>query len=247
MKNVMHKKYIQVWNFQNKKLKINPTGKEIKFNSEQEKFIKNNWESKKENGWSDSWIATIKKIKFLKKKINITAGAIKFSQINGWLQDIKTNKKRFSKIVPSISIGIFPITSDGFLILTRRNVKELHAPGVWNIPGGYMNSLLVVGKEKCSDLKFRKDKRIFDIKTQAKLRAHKQEFYGLSEKEIKFSDPFALVLGTYHSYEYEIAIVGKLKKTKQEIKKHINKWEIVKGLKEHVEIKFIPVEKSLNF
>ena len=237
-----NKPNIKVWDFQNKNLEISPTGKEILFNSEQKNFIEKSWKDKKKKGWADSWIATIRKINFSKKKIKIISDAIKFSQVNGWLQSIENNLRKFPEVVPSISIGIFPVTSDGFLIFARRNLKELHAPGVWNIPGGYMNSLLVAGKENCSDSKYKKDKKVFSIKTQAELRAHKQEFYGLSKKEIKFSKPFALALGTYQSHEYEIALVGKLKKTKSEMKKHIRQWEFVKGLREHIEVKFVGIK-----
>ena len=240
--NSKNKQYIKVWDFQNKKLEISPTGKEISFNSAQKNFIEKNWKDKRKKGWADSWIATIKKINFSNKRIKISSNAIKFSQVNGWLQSIENNLRKFPEVVPSISIGIFPVTSDGFLIFARRNLKELHAPGVWNIPGGYMNSLLVAGKENCSDTKYKKDKKVFDIKIQAELRVHKQEFYGLSKKEIKFSKPFALALGTYHSHEYEIALIGRLKKTKSEMKKHIRRWEFVKGLREHIEVKFVEIK-----
>lgn len=231
---------IDIYPFNGRKLNIIPTGDCFKPTEKQARYIAEKWKSK--NGWASSWIATARSISFSDTGVTINAGVTRFHETNGWLADIEQNGNLFPKYIPSISIGMFPVTLDDYLLVPRRNFTEVHAPGVWNVPGGYMNSMLVMGREGCDAEHFKKDPRVFDINFQRHARAHRQEFFGLTEDEIQFFPPHALVLGTYHSTEFEIGLIAKLKKTKEEMKEHIRKWEIAKGLPEHIHTEFVPLK-----
>lgn len=230
-------------------IRIVSTGKTLETNSELTAYIEETWKPKSEKGWKSSWIHIVTKINESrminspsdKLRFNIEAGAMTYAQTHGCLEAIKQGKPFAPKAINNLSIGIIPITKDGYVILSRRNPKLDHAGGVWNFNGGYMTSLLI-DKANCDNLDFINDLRLFDINEQLKRRIHRQEFYGLNEDDLDIGiGPNSLAFGFYHSLEMELGWVVIFNKTKNEMQEHIRYYEF-QGQKEHTETTYLTIE-----
>src|SRR3989338_891321 len=240
---------IVVYSFGNKnEVRVIPTGQTLTTNPELTAFIEEAWKPKAEKGRKNSWIPVVTKIHepFVvditgKSRFDIEAGAMTYAQTHGILQAIKKEKSFAPKAIHNLSIGVIPVTNDGYLLISRRNPKIEHAGGVWNFNGGYMASLLI-DRENCSDESFKDDKRLFNIRDQLERRIHRQEFYGLAEDELKITgSPNALAFGFYHSLEMELGWVVRFKKSREELQEHIREYEI-QGQKEHTETVYLAIE-----
>jgi len=240
------KKQIDIYPFNGKNVKITANGVNFVPNNELRDYIEKEWAPLKEKGYKSGWIPIASSILFEKDDIKVHAGVMNYKQTHGCLQAIKNHKKFAPKqknIPPAInnlSIGIAPITLDGYAIL-RRRAFNLHAGGIWNFPGGYMTSL-TFDKKNCDKPEYSKDPRLFDIKFQLNQRVHQRELYGLNSEDIELEEnPSSLCWGFYHSFEMEFGFVARLKKTKKEVAGDLKEQALSSG-KEYSRLDFVPIE-----
>jgi len=237
---------IEIYPFNGNAVEVLPTDSIFVPNKKLGDYIEKEWISLKNKNYKSNWIPIVSRISSEKTNIKISAGVMDYKQTLGCLQAIKNHKKFAPKqenIPPAInnlSIGIIPITSDGYTLL-RRRAFNLHAGGVWNFPGGYISSLMF-NKENCDKPEYSKDPRLFDISFQLNQRAHQRELYGLSPEDIELGkNPLCLCWGFYHSLEMELGFVANPKKTKNEVECALKSQNSSEG-KEYSKLDFIAVE-----
>ena len=193
----------------------------------------------------NSWIPLLSRIQFGETDVEVQAGVMNYLQTRGALEAIKSNQPFAETLqgVNNLSIGVIPITSDGYIMMSRRNQNaQVHAGGVWNFNGGYMTSFLI-DREQCSTPQMARNPLLYDIHEQVRRRIHRQEFFGLKPEDISLAPfPNALAYGFYHSLEPEFGWVARFAKTKQEMLGHIADHEAAVGVKEHTRVDFLAVE-----
>lgn len=246
----MKKRLIDIYPFESREVKVIGDGENLRVAPEILEYIKEKWALKATKGWKSSWIPIISKICYYtdfdgtnnKNLVDISAGIMTYAQTYALLQAMKEGKDFAPEVLNNLSIGVIPVTSDGYVVISRRSNDLDHAPGIWNFEGGYMTSLLI-DREYCDEEKYAFDPRLFDLNFQINARIHKQGFKWLREEDIKLAQrPSALVLGYTHSQEMEIGWVARLKKTKDEMQQHIGEHQITGGGREHNLTDFIAVE-----
>ena len=236
---------IDIYPFNGRSVSVVPTGAKLTLRGELEVFIEENWRGKEK--WDNAWIPLVSRIDVddvkVPENVTIRAGAMSFKQTNGILQTIDRHLPFAPEGIPNLSLGIIPITSDGYTMISRRSPKQPHAPGVWNFNGGYMSSRFI-DRPNCSDSRFARDSRVFSIQEQLSIRAKNQDYQGVNPEDIEFSQPITLAYGLLHSNEMEMGIVAKIAKTKNEMEKALKDFEDQNG-KEHSEVQYPRVEDLL--
>jgi len=241
---------VDVMPFKGREVKIIPTGERPKINPELAAHNEAIWAPKKEKGYFNAWVPLVTSIGYTDEgSVDIGAGVMPFSDTVGFFEAVQNGEDYAPNSLNCLSVAVFPVTSDGHLFVSRRG-ESMTYPGVWNIPGGYMNSMLFAGRERCSEDEFTEDPRLFDIKGQALLRLYNQEFENLPEGVVTLREnPSALSFeylrthdGGMVPWEMEIGIVGDFHMTKDELEQHINEYEVAKGQREHDSFQFVPVE-----
>lgn len=249
MPRFMKKPRIDVYPFNGRTVSVVPTGRKLRLTGDLETFVEENWKGKEK--WDNAWIPLISEIKVDDDRVfdpyrgglgdvKISAGAISFKQTHGILQTINGNEKFAPSGIPNLSLGIIPVTTDGYTMISRRSSNQPHAPGVWNFNGGYMSSRFI-DRPNCSDQKFATDRRVFSIIEQLSIRAENQDYQGVNSHEMEFSEPSALAYGFLHSNEMELGIATRIAKTKSEMEKALRDFEDQNG-KEHSEVQYLRLE-----
>ncbi len=232
---------IDIYPFHGRRVNVFDSHQDFLAGKELARYIEEKWNPKEEAGWKSSYIPIVARILYNLDSVIISAGTMTYAQTHGCLEAIKEGKSFAPEVVNNLSIGVIPVTKDGYLILSRRNPALDHAGGVWNFAGGYMTSMLL-DMERCDSPEYARDARLFDIHEQVRRRLHK-EFYGLEDKDVvprKY--PNSLAWGFMHSLEMEIGWVVNLGKNKKEMAEHIRHYEVSRGMREHSEVIFVPIE-----
>ena len=238
----MIERRIDIFPFKERKVEIIPTGKVLQLNMELESFVKEQWAPKKEAGWKSSWIPLYSKIDFKDDEIKFEAGVMTFAQCFGIIKAIEQGKSFTPKAMNNLSVGAIPVTSDGYVMVSRRNVNLPNAGGVWNFNGGYVTSLLI-DKANCDDPKFITDPRVFDLEDQIRRRVFQYEFEYLQEEDVEISGrPDSLANDFYQSFMPQIGYVARINKSKKELIEITNAHESNEDAKEHTHRDFIHLE-----
>ena len=212
-----------------------PTGERFSARPEFSDFIDSQWEANRK-GWDNGFIPLVSRFALGEHTAAIEAGVMNYKQTSGWLDAIKAGSPKVPQFINNMSIGVIPVTSDGYVMATRRN-PNMHGGGVWNFNGGYMTSRLI-DKPDCANPKYTTDARLFNPHDQLNLRIHGQEFFGLGEKDPSPADyPSALAIGFYHSLEPELGWPVVFKQDKKQME------EALRETKEHTRADFIPIDE----
>ena len=238
MKTIMKRPKINIYPFDGKRVSVVPTEAKLELKGDLEEFVQENWKGKEK--WDNAWIPFATSMKTDAHNVIIKAGAMSFKQVNGILRTIEEDKSYAPVGIPNLSLGIIPVTTDGYTIISRRSPKQPHAPGVWNFNGGYMSSRFI-DRANCNNPKFASDLRVFSIKDQLSIRAQNQDYQGVSQEEISFSEPSVLAYGLLHSNEMELGVVARIAKTRNDLEKSLRYFED-QNKREHSEVQYLPLE-----
>ncbi|MBI4149348.1 hypothetical protein HY491_02790 [Candidatus Woesearchaeota archaeon] len=234
---------IDVYPFGGRPVTVTPTDTVLVVSPPLQEYITAQWKPLSQKGYKSGWLPLVTKLRFSRKKADIVAGAMTYAQTNGCVQAILNDEPCAPPRINNLSVSVIPLTSDGYVLLSRRNPALAHAGGVWNFPGGYMGSIQF-DRANCDAPAYRTDPRLYDIRAQLDLRIAHQEFHGLQPEDITFINgpdrlPDALAFGTYHSFEMELGVVARFRKTRVELTEHIRRYEVEQGKPEHTEFTFI--------
>jgi len=166
---------------------------------------------------------------FTKEEVLLNLGVMSYAQTNGCLEAIKRNMYFAPKqgFLNNLSVGILPITSDGYIPLMRRADDSSHCAGYWNPSSGYMTSMHMKDETHPVDYFCHlKDKNLFDIDWQLNARIFKQEFKNLKKEEIEIiGAPNFLGFG-WLTLEMCLSSVAKLKLDRKEAIEKIAEYQI---------------------
>jgi|SRR3989344_7322378 len=252
----MNRNRIDIYPLHELPLQITSVNEQLTLNPDLEKFVQESWNGKE--SWDNAWIPVVRDFGYIGDKqtdmhptaisrFQINAGIMTYAQTHGILRAITENKPfaPSSGAIHNLSIGVIPVTSDGYVMLSRRSPDVSNAPGVWNFAGGYMSSRFLAKAEgkKASDPVYKTDPRVFDLSEQVRLRIQRQEFHGLTEADFTLEDrQAAIALGYKHSREAEIGWVAYFNMKRHELAKHVKDFEAHKGVEEHSRTDFLAVE-----
>lgn len=231
---------IDIYTFEGKTVEIKPTGKRLTLNKKLRAWVDKQWAGK--GGWDNAWIPSLESIESCGTNVVIRSGVVSFSQTYGILQALE-NGLEFAPTsggLNNLSIGVFPITSDGFLAIARRS-GNVRASGIWNVPGGYMSSRFIAKDEgrEPSELDYAFDARVFSVPYQLDVRVKRQEFFGLTADDFVLdSTPRTMAFGFKHSLEPELGVVARFKLTRKEFGQHA----VLGGKHEHSDITYVALE-----
>ncbi len=242
----MHAKRIDIYPFGGRSVAVKPTGERLSTNPRLSGYIERQWNLKKDK-WVSSWIPLLSRIEFTDSDVFLEAGAMTYGQTWGCLEAIKSRQDFAPRhgYVNNLSIGLYLLTSDGYVPIARRDAG-LHCPRMWNFHGGYMTSMLLVDRREEAEKEHfaRKDSKIFDLQDQAMRRVQRQEILGLKQEDMQLAEnPIALAIGYSHSLEPEVAWTASLKKDRKEVAERLTEYEYAKGRKEHTRVDFVHKEE----
>ncbi len=230
----MLRRKIEILPLNRREVKFTQTGERLSLRPEVSNFVNSQWDAKRK-GWDNGLMPLITGIELGQQTADIRAGVMDYKITSGLLDAIKAGSPQVPSYVNNMSIGVIPVTSDGYVMVTRRNTN-IHGGGVWNFNGGYMTSRLI-DKPNCSDQRYATDPRLFNPRDQLNLRIHGQEFFGLKEEDLKPEPhPSALAIGLYHSLEPELGWPVKFKQDKRQMEAALRETD------EHTRADFIPIE-----
>jgi len=231
---------IHILPFDGRPIRIRRTGNKLFLNEELQSFS-----ASLPAPAYNSWIPMLERITYTPDHVELALGVMDYVQTAAALRAIKQDMPfaPADKIVNNLSIGIIPVTSDKYVMLTRRNQDpSVHAAGVWNFPGGYMASFFI-DREHCHDPEMADNPLLFNLEEQAKRRIHRQEFSGLPDGSVSLrAVPAALAIGYFHSLEPELGWVADFALNRSEMAEYIGQHEALRGVKEHTRLDFVAVE-----
>jgi len=228
------KPWIEVYPFNGRNLEITNTESRIELNKDISDYCDNLWKPKADKGWKSSWVAFAEDIDFNNDKINVYAGAMPFSVVNG-LDNALTVKKSFAPkqgYVNCLSVGFPTATKDGYVIFQRRP-ENVNCPNILiHEPCGYMASMYFAPRAECDLEKYAKDQRLFDIITQLDFRKEEiAKTFGVDSKLVSY-EPIQDFLATgWMAIELYFSTTGKINANKNQLK-----------VPENQEVFFVPFE-----
>src|SRR3989344_8825257 len=125
--NARSKTWIDVYPIDRKPVFITPTGVKLQTSPELTRHIDAVWKPQAEKGRKSSLIPLVERIDFGEDQVMILAGYAEYAQAAGNADAIARNlpfapQQGFSNF---LSVGVVPVTSDGFILLQRRSLDLL--------------------------------------------------------------------------------------------------------------------------
>lgn len=227
--------WIVVYPFQDRKLTINSTKNRLKINNlELSNFVDKLWAPKAKKGCINSYIAFAQKVSFRDGQVSVDAGTMSYKEVEGVNRAIEKGKN----FAPSqdynncLSVGFITATSDGKIILQRRD-SDVHCPNILiHEPCGYMTSMAFSPKGECGEPRYINDQRLFDMQTQLEFRAKElAKTFEISSKDVDFRLEQDLLGAGWRTIEMYFSTTAKIKAKEKDLK-------LPKG-----DFKFIPFEQ----
>lgn len=242
-------KTIDIYPLKNRNVKISPAGELCQFNSELEAYINELWAPKQKAGWKSAWIPLMTNLSFDDADVKIKAKAITYAQTNGCLNSI-IKKLPFAPpagFVNNLSVGLIPMTNDGYIPISRRSLTASHCAGVWNIACGYMDTRFVEPTD-IENIKHTKEgSLLFSPYHILEKRMEKHDFIGVEKELISREEhPNSLTIGQYHALEPGFSWAGRLSLSKKELQERLTSGNDTAGRKEHESVTFVHVDDVEN-